>query len=192
MNQQFSEDIITDQFASGAIINTDHEGFPKDYLVLWCLLKKYKNILKTFVEIGTHQGTGTKIIKSAVGAECIVYSMDLPYELGYLSWNYTDRIGINCNLPFIQLRADSTKFDFCSIYPIDGWYIDGGHAYENVFIESQEAIKSNAKLIVWHDADIDGVYKAIIDAFQDNGDYDLFRVQDTRIAYALRKKIKLQ
>lgn len=183
-----SKEIITDELAKDAIINNDHEGFPKDYLVLHCLLKMYKP--KTFLEIGTHKGTGTKIIKNALGPESKVYSMDLPPNLGHTSWNYSNDVGVHCDLPFIQLRDDSTKFNYESIYPIEGWFVDGEHNYDNPFHESKEAIKSGAKLIVWHDANIMDVYLSIMDAFdafKDNNDYDLFRVEDCRIAYAVKK-----
>lgn len=182
---QQSEDIITEELSKDAIINNDHEGFPKDYLVLHCLLKVYEP--KTFLEIGTHRGTGTKIIKNALGEGSTLYSMDLPPDMGHVSWNYSEDVGVNCDLPFIQLRADSTKFNYQSIYPIDGWFVDGGHTYDNVLIESKEAIKSGAKLIIYHDANVKEVYDAILDAFEGNEDYYSLKVEDTRILYAVKK-----
>lgn len=192
MKQQLSKEIITDEFIKDAIINNCHEGFIEDYLVLHSLLKIYKENISRFLEIGTHMGMGTKIIKNALGDSCVVYSMDLPPALSYISWNYPiangkDNLSCMCDLPFVQLLSDSTKFDYTSIYPIDGWFIDGNHNYYNPLIESKAAIKSNAKLIIWHDTDINDVYRSIIDAFKDNIDYELFRVQYTRISYAVRK-----
>ena len=188
MKTKLSSEIITDEFIKDAIINTDHEGFPLDYKVLHCLLKKYKLDIKRLLEIGTHKGTGTKIIKNALGENSTVYSMDLPSYLGHTSWNYSDDVGVYCDLPFIQLRSDSEKFNYPSIYPLDAFFIDANHTYESVLVESKEAIKAQAKLIIWHDTDINNVYRAIIDAFKGNVEYDLFRVSDTRIAYAVRKK----
>lgn len=185
MQKILSSEIIIPDLAKDAIINNDHEGFPLDYTVLHCLLKIYKP--KTFLELGSHKGTGTKIIKNALGEDSKVYSMDLPPDMGYTSWNYSNDVGINCDLPFIQLLADSTTFDYSFIYPIDGWFIDAAHTYDNVLHESKEAIKSVAKLIVWHDADINDVYTAIQDAFEGNEDYELYRVIDSRICYAVKK-----
>lgn len=183
--------IITLEKSKDAIINTHHDGFEKDYLVLHCLLKDYSSYIKTFLEIGTNRGMGTKIIKNALGNKSQVYTLDLPFELSHHSPDYPvfngkDHMAHLCDLPFTQIRSESTKYDYKKIYPIDGWFIDGKHNYDNPFFESKEAIKSNAKLIVWHDADITDVYNAITDAFKNNNDYSLFRVIDTRIAYAIR------
>jgi hypothetical protein len=48
-------------------------------------------------------------------------------------------------------------------------------------------LKLNPKIIIYHDSDIECVYKGICDAFAGNTHYDLFRVTDTRIAYAVKK-----
>lgn len=187
MQKILSKEIISEELSEGAIINNHHEGFPEDYLVLHCILKSHKNKIKRFLEIGTSKGMGTKIIKNALG-DSVVYSLDLPTDLSYLSSDFPEEnnMAYFCDLPFIQLRGDSTKFDYEKYFPIDGWFIDAKHSYENVLIESKVAIKSNAKLIIWHDTDITEVYNAIIEAFKGDKDYKLFRVTDTRIVYAVR------
>ena len=43
----------------------------------------------------------------------------------------------------------------------------------------------NVKIIIYHDTDILGVYDGIIDAHKWSN-YTLFKVENTRIAYALR------
>ena len=48
-------------------------------------------------------------------------------------------------------------------------------------------LKLQPKLIVWHDSDMDTVRKAIDDAFKGVTNYDLFRVTDTRMAFAVKK-----
>jgi hypothetical protein len=79
------------------------------------------------------------------------------------------------------------SYDYRQHYPIHGWFIDGEHTRPYVLHESREAIKSGARLIIWHDADIPEVLAGILEAFEGNTDYFLFDVEDTRIAYALRK-----
>jgi len=188
-----STGIISDQLISDAIINNEFQGFKEDYLVIHCLLKLHQSKIKRFLEIGTNVGTGAKIIKNALGDHAVVYSLDLPTELAHISHQHPimegkgDNVGVRCELPFIQLRGDSLKFNYSSIYPIDGWYIDGEHNYDNPFHESKEAIKSNAHLIIWHDSDIPDVFNAITSAFKGNKQYNLFRVTDTRILYAQKK-----
>jgi hypothetical protein len=136
-------------------------------------------------------GVGTKIIKNAlIGAA--VYSLDLPTELAHISLQHPinegkgDSVGHRCNLPFTLLRGDSMKFNYAD-YPCEAYFIDGEHDYEHPHHESKEVIKLKPKLIIWHDSDIDCVYKAITDAFEGNDDYILTRVKDTRVMYAVRK-----
>lgn len=195
MNQQKFSDIYSEELAKDAILNQEYKGFKEDYLTLHCLLKIHKP--HHFFEIGTNMGTGTKIIKNALGENSKIYSLDLPTELAHISLQHPinegkgDNVGSRCNLPFIQLRGDSLQFDYFKYYPIDGWFIDGEHDFKHSNHESKEAIKSKAKIIIWHDSDIENVYNGIMNAFKGIEysciSYDLFRVADTRIAYALKK-----
>jgi len=189
MKEQKSTEIITPELEAGAIYNDEFEGFHQDYLVLHCLLRKYAP--KSVFELGTNMGVGTKIIKNAVG-EAPVFSLDLPTELAHISLQHPisegkgDRVGHMCDLPFTQLRGDSLLFDY-SQYPCEAYYIDGEHDYEHPNHETKEIIKCKPKLVIFHDSNIEVVYKAITDAFYKNKKYQLFRVIDTRIAYALLK-----
>jgi len=182
------KDIITPQLLQGAIENNEMHGFRQDFHILHCLIKIHQP--KTFLEIGTNVGRGISIISNAgqsFNIKC--YSLDLPPELSHYSLQYPgNSIGSLCKLPFIQLLANSLEFDYSSIYPMEGFFIDGEHDFLHANYESKEAIKSQAKLIIWHDADMPPVMSAILDAFDNNTDYDLYRVIDTRMAYALRKQ----
>ena len=58
------------------------------------------------------------------------------------------------------------------------WFIDGNHEYENVYKETTEAIKSDSKYIIYHDADLDKIEKGIMDSFKDNNKlkkYDIYK-----------------
>ena len=189
---QLFSDIVNDELSFGAILNEEYVGFREDYLVLHCLLRKYKPT--SFLEIGTNMGTGTKIIKNALGVDAKVYSLDLPTELAHISLQHPinegkgDSVGHKCDLPYEQIRADSMNFDYASLGSIDGWFIDGEHDYVHPYHESLQAIKMKAKIIIFHDSDILEVGNAINDAFSKNTKkYDLYRVTDTRIAYAISK-----
>jgi hypothetical protein len=190
--QKFAE-ICTEDLMAGAILNEEYTGFREDYLVLHCLLRKHG--IRSLFEVGTNMGTGTKIIKNAMGPDSVVYSLDLPTELAHISLQHPisegkgDSVGHRCDLPFVQLRGDSLEFDY-SPYQCEGWFIDGEHDYAHPMTEAREALKQFPKLIMFHDADMDPVFEAICDAFEqydENEEYDLFRVTDTRILYALRK-----
>lgn len=193
MKKQEFVDIFDQELASGAILNLEYTGFKEDYLMLHCLLRKYKP--KSVFEIGCNMGTGTQIIKNAVGKNAQVFSLDLPTELAHKSLQHPinegkgDSVGHRCKLPFTLLRGDSMKFDY-SKHPCEAYFIDGEHDFEHPHHETKEVLKLSPKLIAWHDSDMEPVYKAIVDAFEisPNGkDYDLFRITDTRIAYAVRK-----
>jgi hypothetical protein len=187
-NQKYSE-IIIPELAEGAIYNDEYVGFREDYLVIHCLIKKYKP--KSFFEIGTNCGTGTNIICNAGGHEMSVYSMDLPLSMAHKSLQSPEsegkghgRIGANCSLPFTQIFCDSMEYDFSKI-KCEGYFVDGEHDYQHPFRETKEILKNKPKLIIWHDSDMTTVFNAIQDNFEWNEGYSLFRVVDTRIAYAL-------
>ena len=189
MIRQSYKDIVAPELLKGAIENNEFHGFKQDYHVLHCLLRLHRP--KTFFEVGTNMGRGTKIIKNALGSESDVYSLDLPTELAHVSLQHPineghgDSVGHLCDLPFTQLRGDSMTFDF-SPFACEGAFIDGEHDFEHPFRESTEILKLSPKIVIWHDSDIPEVWKAIEMSVKLAGGYTLHRVVDTRIAYALR------
>ena len=68
--------------------------------------------------------------------------------------------------------------------------MDTDHTYQNVFIETRKITLARPKIIIYHDTDVEEVYAAIVDAMK-NQPYELFRVIDTRIAYALHNILKI-
>lgn len=189
MVEQKYADIVTPELLVGAIENNEYHGFREDYHVLHCLLRGYRPA--SFLEVGTNMGRGTKIIKNVLGPESDVYSLDLPTELAHVSLQHPineghgDRVGHLCDLPFTQLRGDSMEFDFAQ-YPCDGYFVDGEHDFNHPYRETSEIVKNRPTIIIWHDSDIEVVYNAIVSAMKGKP-YDIFRVIDTRIAYAVRK-----
>lgn len=190
MKLQVFDDIYSEELAQGAIINDRHPGFKEDYMMLHCLLRKYK--IKSCFECGTHSGWGTQIIKNALGQDSKVYSLDLPDEEAWKSEQHTIRhsngsTGSKCTLPYTQLLGDSRTFDY-SKYPVESFYIDAEHSYENVFRETTAIIKLKPKLVIFHDADSENVFNGAMDSLGDNPDYLAFRIIDTRILYFLKKE----
>ena len=185
MIQQNYTELVKSELIKDAIPNRAFHGFFEDYMTLHALIRIHKP--KSFFEVGTNFGAGTKIIKNAmVTGE--VFSLDLPFGEGDapLYSNGKDYTGVNCNLPFTQLRGDSMTFDF-SAYPCEGYFVDGCHDFEHPFKETTEILKLEPKLIVWHDLHCVTVQDAIQKAFELNNDYELYRVNGTRIAYALKR-----
>lgn len=181
-------DIVTPELEEGAIYNDEFTGFHEDYLVIHCLLKIHKP--KKLLEIGTNTGTGTNIICNAI-PDAEVLSLDLPYELNHLSKQQPLSegkgylVGAYCKRPYTQLWGNSLEYDYTQHKDIEGWFIDGEHEYVNVKHESKAAVASGAKIIIYHDADMAGVWQGITEVLLKTN-YTLYRVNGTRIAYALK------
>lgn len=187
MNILLYEELVTPELTKEAILHT-HEPFVKDYIAIHCILKIAD--VKSVLEIGTHMGEGTRIICNALPL-ANVFSLDLPEELSSMSLQHPSfkkkKIGEMCNACwYTQLLGNSITFDY-SKYPCEAYFIDGEHDYAHPRHETSEIIKQKPLVIIWHDADIPEVYNAIKDSFEWNNDYDLYRVTETRIAYAIRK-----
>lgn len=185
--------IVTDELMEGAIINNRFHGFADDYAVLVCLIKIHQP--KRIFEFGCNTGFGTKIMCNAAGPNCEVVSFDLPTEECHVSLQHPinegkgDRVGHECDLPFTLIRGNSYTFDFSTVGKFDFAWIDSEHNYEVPLIETKAAIAAGAKVIAYHDADIKEVWQAIIDGLEGQP-YDVYRVTDTRIAYAVKKAEK--
>lgn len=173
--------------SSDYVANKEFVGFDCDYLVIHCLLKQL-NPSRVF-EIGTSIGSGSRIIKNALPS-CKLYTLDIQDCSSKVPKEVTFILG------------DSMKFDYSKYFPIDCWFIDGNHTYENVHHETKEALNSDPSLIIYHDADIPEVLKGIKDSLTMNGNnlYELFIVVNppylysssntkiTRVAFAIRNQ----
>jgi len=176
-----SDSIITPELSSGAIIRDEFPGFKLDFILLHCLMKKYAP--KNIFEVGTCDGDGTLVITNATPRSSVI-SLELPpYTPPY---NLTpQRIGHKCKRPYKQVFGNSLTYNYAQHFPLDAWFIDGAHDYEHVKHETEQAIQSQARLIVYHDTDIKEVLDGVIDGFQGT-DYKIFRVVDSRITYAIK------
>lgn len=184
-------------YSAKAIIRNDFPGFEEDYLVIHSLIRKYKS--KRLMEIGTSSGLGTKIICNAMGIKRFWFNTKKVFSIDVLPGTDSSIIypnkedghpevaGVLCKLPYTQIFGNSLNYDFSKHYPIDTWFIDGKHNYEYVKSDSETALKSEPKLIIWHDLQIEEVHDAVVDVMSNAKNYDLYRVIDTRIAYALKK-----
>lgn len=185
MIEKLYKDVVTDELLFGAIENNEMQGFREDFHVLHCLLREYRP--HKILEIGTYMGRGTNIICNAIPLSD-VYSLDLSPDNAHLSKQYPSKeeIGVLCNSHFTQLLGDSLTYNYKSLSPLDAVFIDGEHDYIHVKHETLQSLDSGAWLLVYHDADMEEVYNAIVDTFVHRPDYELIRVVDTRILYAIK------
>lgn len=172
------EQICKEPFTDDAILRKD-PLFIDDFLTLHSLLKITQP--SSVFEIGTCTGEGTLIIKNAIG-DGKLYSLDLPpNETSY----DIPKVGGKCYLPYEQIIGNSLSLNYSDYFPLEAWFIDGAHEYSHVFYETQEALKSAPKIIIWHDADIPEVFEGIKDGLELDQEYVLFRVLNTRIAFSV-------
>jgi hypothetical protein len=170
-------EISNSELILDAIENTEFKGFKEDYLVIHYLLKKWKP--NHIFEIGTNTGNGCRIMHNA-SPESKISTLDIIENCGQM-----------CPKDVKKYFGDSMNFDFTNHYPIDCWFIDGNHVYQNVYHETKEALKSNPNYIIYHDADIQEVTDGILDAFNDsnkNTEYNLYRVINPPYIYSSSSK----
>lgn len=121
-----------------------------------CILKA--SIARAFkpgrlLEIGTYLGWGAASFKKAI-PNCEVYTMNL--RAGKTSNNTiaTKNVGSfykKKGLEVKQIWADSTKYDYSKLPPIDLVYIDGSHQYKDVFKDLENASQIAKKCVILDD-----------------------------------------
>lgn len=192
-------DVVVKPFSNGAIIREDFPGFKEDYLVIYSLIRKYNP--NHLIEIGTSTGKGTNVICKAMGLKRYwvqpnnkkVTSIDVPpgTDPSVLypekEDGHPERAGEYCKYPYQQIFGDSINFDFKPHYPVDAWFIDGKHDYKYAYGDTEQSLKSQPKLIIWHDMQIKDVSKAVNDIMSKHPEYEVYVVKGTRIGYAIKK-----
>lgn len=181
--------IVTKEKISNAKVNYEFIGFEQDYYVIHCLVSEWQP--KSIFEIGTNTGFGCAVMKNA-SPDSKIKTLDIVSGMGSM-----------CPPDVEKFTGDSLSYNFEQHYPIDCWFIDGEHEYPNAYHETKEAIKSGAKYIIYHDADLKKVSDGIMDAFKDSNvinDYDVYFVVNppfiysssgenvTRVAYAIKRE----
>ncbi len=192
--EQTYSDIVTPELLKNTLDHNVHTGFLEDYRVLSCLLKIHQP--KSIFEIGTNIGGGINVMATAL-PEAKIFSLDLDYETMKLNSkqypigkNGEDRVGSAVRFPYTQLRGDSLTFPYQK-YPCEAFFVDGEHDYKHAYTETESILFQKPKLIIYHDADMEPVFSGAMTAFKkhEHGtEYVLYRVVDTRILYAVKRK----
>jgi hypothetical protein len=177
MNKIDYNQIVSPEKMEGAFINHEFVGFVEDYSVIHCLLKEWNP--HTIFEIGTNAGNGCMVMTTACPSSKII-TLDIREGAGDL-----------CPSDIIKVTGDSLSYDYNKHYPIDCWFIDGEHTYHNVYTETSKALMSSPKYIIYHDADIEEIYRGIEDSFRDNNmmfEYELYQVVNPPFVYSSSRK----
>ena len=149
-------------------------------------------------EIGTFRGTTVTTLAMNTPEDAKIYTLDLPYEKGYMyedgTYNNPELVGIvykACRKSdkakdinkITQLWGDSTEFDFSPYYDMmDLVFVDGGHDYDTVSSDAENAgkmINKNGVIIfhdfaLWKPSVVEAVYR-----YTDKMDLNLYIFQDT-------------
>jgi len=163
---------------------------------------------RNLLEIGTFDGNTTLQMALNSHPAAIIHTLDLPpganetaLPVHELDWKYirdegkTKRkyVGSEVEGKVRQHFGDSTRFDFeifCEHGPVDFCFIDGGHTYECVKSDTQNAMKVMAPegIILWHDFDPGcvGVYEFICELSQTRS---LTHLEGTRLVALLPKAV---
>ncbi len=174
-------------------------------LVCLCSLTK-KYAPQNIFEIGTFDGR-TTLNLAANAPKAQVFTLDLPRQLlqtGAVKMSEGDR-----NIKFInkeqsgeryrgtlqekqitQLLGDSAKFDFSQfVQKMDLVFVDASHNYENVMLDSENALNIGKKgsLILWHDYGVwEGTTKALNYLRKNDSRFKNLRlIKDTSLAYLI-------
>jgi hypothetical protein len=192
------ESVVRRELTRGAVKRKDFPGFREDYLAVHCLIREHRP--QRFFEIGTSIGRGTKVICRAMSdrrwgkpdtAERVL-SLDVPPGTDpavlypEAEDGHPDEAGRDNPYPYKQLFGLSTQFDVSPYLPIDGWFIDGKHDYEHARDDTLLALTSDPRLIIWHDLQIEGVAEAVEETMRPHPEYQLRRVDNTRVGFAVK------
>lgn len=121
-----------------------------------CILKA--SIARAFkpgrlLEIGTYLGWGAASFKKAIPS-CEVYTMNLRVDKASNNTIEVENIGSfykKKGLAIKQIWADSTKYDYSKLPPIDIVYVDGSHQYNDVYKDLENASQIAKKCVILDD-----------------------------------------
>lgn len=164
------------------------------YLEMMCILglvRKYIDNGKNFLEIGTFDGNMARNVAQNIGAKSKVITIDLPEDSNANNPNsFTNELILsnrrkqkkNISLTNVeQIWGDSTKLDF-SKFDFHGAFIDGGHDFETVRVDTFNVLNNIKKpgFVAWHDYEMESDIGDLI--FSLLSDYKICYVEGTRMA----------
>lgn len=159
---------------------------PEELMVIASIVAAYQP--KRILEIGTFDGNTTLQMALNAPEEAKIYTLDLPRgevmtkepvldsDLQFISDEKKNQRKFESTEVAHKIEqhfGDSTKLDF-SLFskegPLDLIFIDGGHSYECVKSDTENALKilSDKGIILWHDftPSFGGVYRYLNELFE--------------------------
>lgn len=188
------------------VLPEEHSGIVLETVILIALTKIIN--VKAFFEIGTYWGVTALDIASNFDENAVMYTLDLDeagakkwqqewvpgdYDPPILNQNAVENIaflGSPVENKIVQLLGDSKKFDFSEYREkIDMIFIDGGHDYNTVKSDTENALEMRRKdklsCIVWHDYENKN-YPELTKYLDDlSNEHLIFRMQETMICFCL-------
>lgn len=178
-----------------------------DQIVLLSLLKII--VPKTIIEVGTYLGYSASLL--AMNSTAHIYSLDLPDDIGLQARFDSDKILTDghANDDFLRhtqsvegavylqnltaeqrarvtlVKKDSTQIDFPEAFgEVEFVFVDGGHAFEIIKSDTDNALKAIRKgVVVWHDF-ASGIHSEVTDYLHSRDDLTIFHVKNSLCAFA--------
>ena len=143
-NKHFINLVPSPRSSSKRTDNADKTFDLNESFVFWCLVRKYK--LKKILELGTHWGVSTRMIRAAQltffpDSQTKLYSCDLVKEYRYLHSDDFD---------FIHGDARDLFPHFLEEKQIDCLCNDA-HPYDLIKLSTQAAIDTKTRIMTYHD-----------------------------------------
>ena len=162
-----------------------------ELLILVAFAKTLKNG-ENFLEIGTFDGNtalncalnlnqNSKFITIDLPENAIPTSEHLVYDADLIKNEQRSNKKSENLDNVVQIYSDSTKFDFSKLdFKIA--FIDGGHDYNTVKLDTQNVMNNINKngIVLWHDYDVVNPVGDFLHSI--SNEYKIYRIQGTRIA----------
>lgn len=205
-SKEIYEIFNVEQIPEIKIIPSKSEGIetPIDEIAYLALITRVSNA-KNIFEIGTFKGRTALNFALNSSDETIVYTMDLPGDnIDISTLGDADRRialesnpeleykGYSVSSKIKQIYANSLTYDFSNFYDrIDLMFIDGGHSFECVSNDTENALRMVKKggIIIWHDfmnaTEYYPVTKIIYD-LKAKGYSNIYRIANTELCVLIK------
>lgn len=178
-----------------------------DQIVLLSLLKIAPP--QTILEVGTYLGYSTTLL--ALNSDAKIYSLDLPNDACVETQFDNEKILTdgNVNDDFLRhtqsiegavylenlsheqrgrvnlIKKDSTQVNFLQAFgELDYIFVDGGHAYDIIQSDTENALQAVRQgIVIWHDY-ASGIHSDVTQYLNSRNDLKIFHVKNSLCAFA--------
>ena len=145
-----------DSFMGSKTISLDNSIKPSEQLLIALLVDKYNP--DVIVETGTNIGVATSVLAMFSKSDCKVYTIDIPGEV-----SPENLLGDDDNWGIVfkdasfenkirKIAKNTHTIKNGELPAAEFWFLDSDHSLPTVIKETELALNSGAKVILYHDA----------------------------------------